>query len=72
MEIIESLELSLWGGVKKCKITQPLNFQSQLSISKIVRIFLNFFFIEEYQFRSTSFVIDIFWHLPTNPILKIQ
>ena len=31
------------GGVKKCKITKPLDFQSQFSISKIVRIFLNFF-----------------------------
>ena len=48
------------GGFKKCKITQPLDFQSQFSISKIVRIFLNFFFIEEYQFWGTFFVIDIF------------
>ena len=29
-------------------------------MSKIIRIFLNFFFIEEYPFRSTFFVIDIF------------
>ena len=49
-----------WGGVKKCKITQPLDFQSQFSILKIISIFLKFFFIEEYQFRSTFFVIDIF------------
>ena len=34
--------------------------QSQFSMSEIIRIFLNFFFIEEYQFRSTFFVIDIF------------
>ena len=32
-------------------------------MSKIIRIFLNFFFIEEYQFRGTFFVIDIFWKL---------
>ena len=36
-------------------------FQSQFFMSKIIRIFLNFFFIEKYQFRSTFFVIDIFW-----------
>ena len=35
-------------------------FQSQFSMSKIIRIFLNFVFIDEYQFRSTYFVIDIF------------
>ena len=60
-EIIAFLELHYWGGVKKCKITQPLDFQSQFSTSKIIWIFVNFFFIEEYQFRSTFFVIDIFW-----------
>jgi hypothetical protein len=43
-----------------CKITQPLDFQSQFSTSKIIRIFLNFFFIEEYQFKSTFFALDIF------------
>ena len=40
------------------------DFQIQFSMSKIIRIFLNFFFfIEEYQFRGTLFVIDIFWKL---------
>ena len=39
------------------------DFQSQFSMSKIIRIFLNFFFIEEYQFRGMFFVIDIFWKL---------
>ena len=29
-------------------------------MSKIIRIFLNLFFIDEHQFRSTFFVIDIF------------
>ena len=37
------------------------DFQSQFSMSKIIRIFLNFFFIEEYQFRGIFVVIDIFW-----------
>ena len=32
------------------------DFQSQFSMSKIIQIFLNFFFIEEYQFRSTFFL----------------
>ena len=36
------------------------DFQSQFSMSKIVRIFLIFFFIEKYQFRSSFSVIDIF------------
>ena len=32
-------------------------------MSKIIRIFLIFFFIEEYQFRGIFVVIDIFWKL---------
>ena len=36
------------------------DFQSQFSMSKIIRIFLIFFFIEEYQFRRRFFVIVIF------------
>ena len=39
------------------------DFQSDFSMSKIIRIFLNFFFIEEYQFRGTYIVIGIFWKL---------
>ena len=39
------------------------DFQSQFSMSKIIRIFLNFFLIEEYQFRGIFVVIDIFWKL---------
>ena len=39
-------------------------FQSQFSMSDILRIFLNFFFIEEYQYMGMFFVIDIFWKLP--------
>ena len=39
------------------------DFQSQFSMSKIVRIFLNLFLIEEYQFRGMFFVNDIFWKL---------
>ena len=37
-------------------------FQSQFSMSKIIRIFLNLFFIEEYQFRGMFFVADIFFN----------
>ena len=44
-----------------CQKVPKFDFQSQFSMSKIIRIFLNFFFIEEYQFMSTFFVIDIFW-----------
>ena len=39
------------------------DFQSQVSTSKIIRIFLNFFFIEEYQFRDMIFFNDILWKL---------
>ena len=39
------------------------DFQSQFSKSKIIQVFLNFFFIEEYQFRGMFFVADIFWKL---------
>ena len=37
------------------------DFQGQFSMSKM--IIFSFFFIEEYQFRSTFFVIDMFWYL---------
>ena len=39
---------------------QNSDFQSHFSMSKIVRIFLNFFFIEEYQLRTPTFVEHIF------------
>ena len=39
------------------------DFQSQFSMSKIIRISLNFFVIEEYQFTGMFFVADIFWKL---------
>ena len=39
------------------------DFQSQFFMSKIIRIFLFFFFIEEYQLRGMFFVIAIFWLL---------
>jgi hypothetical protein len=39
------------------------DFQSEFSMSKIIRIFLIFFFIEEYQFRGTLVVIDTFLKL---------
>ena len=49
------------GLMGKCQKVPTFDFQSQFSMSKIIRIFLNFFFIEEYQLRSTFVVIDIFW-----------
>ena len=61
--------------------TMPkFDYQSQFSMSKIIR---NFFFFFEYQFRSTFLVFDIFdniinkmipnfWQLATTQILKIQ
>ena len=45
-----------------CQKVPKFDFQSQFSMSKIIWIFLNFFFIEKYQFRSTFFVIHIFWY----------
>ena len=48
------------GVMGRCQKVPKFDFQSQFSMSKIIRIFLNFFCIEEYQFRSTFFVIDIF------------
>ena len=39
------------------------DIQSQFSTSKIIRTFLNFFFIEEYQYRDMFFIVEIFWKL---------
>ena len=52
------INVHLAGGDWKILIS---DFQSQFSMSKIIRIFLIFFFIEEYQFRAIFVVIDIFW-----------
>ena len=43
-----------------CQKVPKSDFQSQFSASKIIRIFCIFSFIEEYEFRSTFFVVDIF------------
>ena len=48
------------GVQKRCQKLPKFDFQSQFSMSKIIRNFLNFFFIEGYQFRGTFFVVDIF------------
>ena len=48
---------------KRCQKLQNFDFQSQFFMSKIIRIFPKKFFIEQHQFRSTFFVIDIFWKL---------
>ena len=43
------------------------DLQSHFSTSKIIGIFLNFFFIEEYQFRSTVF---FYWYFLTASFLN--
>ena len=55
------------GEVSKSAKSPNLLTFSQFSISKIIRIFLNFFFIEEYQFRSTFFC---YWHFLIASIFK--
>ena len=55
----EILNFENWcnGKVKKClNLTLRINFQCQKSKESS-----SFFFIEEYQFRSTFVVIDILW-----------
>ena len=47
------------GVMSRCQKGPKFDFKSQFSISKIIGIFL-IFFIEEYEFRSTFFVINIF------------
>ena len=42
---------------------QNLYFQSNFSASKIKRIFLNFFFCEEYLTRRSTFISEMFWKL---------
>ncbi len=44
-----------------CQNVPILDFQSEFSISKIIRIFLKKKFIEEYQFKRNFFVKNIFW-----------
>ena len=44
----------------RCHKVPWFDFQRQLSMSKIIGIFL-ILFIEEYQFRSTFFDLDILW-----------
>ena len=46
-----------------CQKWQNSDFQSQFSMSKNIRKFLKKRFIEEYDFRGTLFVINIFWRL---------
>ena len=55
--------LNFWNwcsAVGRCQKVPKFDFQSQFSMSKIIGIFLNFFFIEEYELRSTFVVIVIF------------
>ena len=46
--------------VTVCQKVPILDFQSEFSMSKIIRIFLKKKFIEEYQFKRTFFVKSIF------------
>ena len=46
--------------VTVCQKVPILDFQSEFSMSKIIRIYLKKIFIEEYQFRRTFFVKSIF------------
>ena len=48
------------GAVGRCQQVPKFDFQSQFPIKKSSEFF-SFFFIEEYQFRSTFFVIEILW-----------
>ena len=62
-----SLEIT-W--VKSLQNVQNSDFQSQFSKSKMIQIFLNKIFVEEYFLRSSFFVIDIFWQLQLFYFLK--
>ena len=42
---------------------QNSDYQSQFSMFRINRIFIDFFIIQAYDFRCTFFIIDIFWKL---------
>ena len=55
---MKSLNYANWCNGEGQKVPKS-EFQSQFYISKIVKIFLIFFF-EEYKIKSTFFVIDIF------------
>jgi hypothetical protein len=56
---MKSLNFAIWCN-GRCQKVPKSDFQSQFSTSKIIRIFLNVFFIKQYEFRSTFFEIDIF------------
>ena len=51
------LRINILKGNQK---VSKFDFQNQFAVSKIIRIFLNFFFIEEYQFRSNSMLLTFF------------
>ena len=51
------LRINILKGNQK---VSKFDFQSQFAVSKIIRIFLNFIFIEEYQFRSNSMLLTFF------------
>ena len=56
--------LGSWVNVVKIlHFDLHFDFQSQFWMSKIIWIFLKIFFIKQYQFKSTFFVIDFSWKL---------
>jgi len=59
----KSLKKSCTQLRKSCQKWQNSDFQSQFSMSKNIRSFLKKIFSEEYDFRGTLFVIDIFGKL---------
>ena len=72
-----------FGLTTSCQKVANFDFRSQFFMSKIILIILKFFFVEEYQFRSTFLLLIFFdhfiikmmpysWQLIINPKLKIQ
>ena len=60
MWVVEFSGILRIGVTRRCQKVLKFDFQSQFFISKIIRIFLNFCFIEKHPFRSTLFIIEIF------------
>ena len=58
--VMEFIELLRIGVMWRCQKVPKFDFQTEFSISKIIRIILFFVVVEKYQFWSTFFLIDIF------------
>ena len=57
---LQSNELIEIGVMRRCQKVPKFDFQSKFSMSKIILIFLIFFFIEEYEFRNTFLLLTFF------------